>query len=81
MAVLFTSDLHLGHDSIIVTCNRNEETCGRNFSCVEEMNEFLIEKWNDKVKDDDEVYVLGDLSFRSGVSVKSYLEQLKGRKH
>ena len=45
------------------------------------MNEFLITKWNDKVKDYDEVYILGDLSFKSGVSVKDYLKQLKGRKH
>ena len=45
------------------------------------MNVFLINKWNQKVKDNDEVYILGDLSFRSGVSVKTYLMQLKGRKH
>lgn len=81
MAVLFTSDLHLGHNNIITICNRNEETCGKNFSTIEEMNEFLISKWNDKVKNDDEVYILGDLSYRSGVSVKSYLRQLNGRKH
>lgn len=81
MAVLFTSDLHLGHNNIIVTCNRNEETCGKNFPSIEEMNDFLIEKWNAKVNDDDEVYILGDMSFRSSVSVKTYLYRLKGRKH
>lgn len=81
MAVLFTSDLHLGHNTIIATCNRNEETCGRSFSTIEEMNSFLIEKWNAKVNDDDDIYILGDLSYRSGVSVKTYLKQLKGRKH
>lgn len=81
MAVLFTSDLHLGHANIIDSCNRNEETCGRNFATIEEMNDFLIEKWNEKVNDDDDVYILGDLSYRSGVSVKTYLKQLKGRKH
>ena len=79
MSVLFTSDLHLGHNNSIAARNRNEETCGRSFSRVEEMNEFLIEKWNDKVNDGDEVYILGDLSYRSGVSVRSYLEKLKGR--
>lgn len=71
MAVLFTSDLHLGHRNIISTCGRNAESCGENFSTVEEMNDFLIDKWNQKVKDSDEVYILGDLSFRSSVSVKT----------
>lgn len=81
MAILFTSDLHLGHRNIISTCGRNAESCGENFSTVEEMNDFLIDKWNQKVKDSDEVYILGDLSFRSSVSVKTYLKQLKGCKH
>lgn len=81
MAILFTSDLHLGHKNIISTCGRNAENCGQNFDTVEQMNVFLINKWNQKVKDNDEVYILGDLSFRSGVSVKTYLMQLKGRKH
>ena len=61
MAVLFTSDLHLGHANIILTCGRNLESCGENFAAVEEMNDFLIRKWNEKVKEDDIVYILGDL--------------------
>ena len=81
MAVLFTSDLHLGHKNIIAICGRNAEHCGMNFTSVEEMDAFLIDKWNQKVEEKDEVYILGDLSFRSGVSVKTYLKQLKGRKH
>lgn len=44
------------------------------------MNNFLIEKWNRKVNEDDEVYILGDLSFRSGVNVGYYLKQMKGKK-
>lgn len=81
MSVLFTSDLHLGHANIILTCGRNLEGCGENLATVEEMNDFLIRKWNEKVKEDDIVYILGDLSYRSSISVKTYLKQLKGRKH
>ena len=81
MAILFTSDLHLGHTNIISTCGRNAESCGKDFTSVDEMNTFLIDKWNQKVEKNDEVYILGDLSFRSSQSVKTYLEQLKGRKH
>lgn len=41
----------------------------------------MVRKWNEKVKEDDIVYILGDLSYRSSISVKTYLKQLKGRKH
>ena len=74
MAIYFTSDLHLGDKNIIANC-------GRKFSSVEEMNETLIQNWNHKVKDEDEVYILGDLSYRSGVHVGSYLSRLNGKKH
>ena len=57
MAVLFTSDLHLGHANIILTGGRNLESCGENFAAVEEMNDFLIRKWNEKVKEDDIVHL------------------------
>ncbi len=81
MAVLFTSDLHLGHKHIIELCDRNAENCGIEFETIEKMNDFLIRKWNRKVNEDDEVYILGDLSFRSGINVGFYLKQMKGKKH
>lgn len=70
----FTSDLHLGHENIIKLCNRP-------FADVYEMNQILIENWNARVHRDDHVYIVGDLSFRSKLSVVSYLNKLKGRKH
>lgn len=51
--LFFTADQHLGHARII-------ELCGRPFASVEEMNESLIERWNQTVSPDDTVYVLGD---------------------
>lgn len=81
MSVLFTSDLHLGHENIIAACGRNAESCGRNLSSVEEMDAFLIDKWNRKVKEEDEVYILGDLSYHSSVPVITYLTQMRGHKH
>ena len=50
MEILFTSGLRLGHANIISTCGRNRESCGEDFDTVEEMNDFLIRKWNEKVK-------------------------------
>ena len=68
----FTSDQHLGHKNIIRLCNRPFET-------LEEMNNVLIERWNAKVKDNDRVFVLGDLFFRAAAP-EQMRKQLKGRK-
>ena len=70
---LYTADLHLGHENVI-------RFDGRPFRNAEEMDEFLIEKWNGKVKDEDVVYVAGDFCFRSGRNPVEYLKRLKGRK-
>lgn len=54
--IYFTSDLHFGHRNVIRFDNRP-------FSSVEEMDAALIERWNQKVSNEDAVYVLGDLSW------------------
>lgn len=68
----FTSDLHLGHENIIKLCNRP-------FSSVEEMDNFLIESFNRKVKKGDTVYILGDLIWENADAEK-YLKKLNGKK-
>ena len=69
----FTSDQHFGHFNIIRLSRRP-------FKTVDEMNETMVERWNAKVRDDDTVYVLGDLFFRAA-TVEPILERLKGHKH
>jgi calcineurin-like phosphoesterase family protein len=54
--IWFTSDTHFSHNNIIRYCNRP-------FSNVEEMDEVLINNWNNKVKQNDDVYHLGDIIF------------------
>ena len=73
MAVYFTSDLHLGHKSVL--------SIRPQFFDINEHDELLIQKWNRKVKMKDEVYILGDLSFRAENPISFYLSRLKGRKH
>ena len=51
------------------------------FECLENMNEYLIRRWNESVDTDDEVWICGDFSYRSKVDVGYYLKRLKGRKH
>lgn len=72
----YISDLHFFHDNIRKFCNRPFET-------VEEMNEQLIKNWNSVVEDNDEVYVLGDMFFKSNSpdAVRGILRKLKGKKY
>jgi len=53
----------------------------RPFSDVESMNQGLINNWNNKVKENDEIYVLGDLMFGNGILANEILKQLKGTKY
>ena len=73
--VLFTSDLHLGHESILCL------GFGRPFKSIQDHDEELICRWNEKVRPEDHVYLLGDFSYRSVVAVHQYLEQMEGNKH
>lgn len=73
MKEFITSDLHFGHKNIIQYENRP-------FKDVQEMDQELIKMWNEKVKDDDLVYILGDFSFYDGEGTNNILKQLKGRK-
>jgi calcineurin-like phosphoesterase family protein len=54
--IYFTSDLHLYHTAIIKYCNRP-------FKNVSEMNDTIINNWNNVINKDDIVYVLGDILF------------------
>lgn len=70
MKYYFTSDTHFGHEKIISYCNKP-------FKSVEEMDEKLIKNWNDKVKDEDVVFHLGDFSMIGG-NINKYLSRLNG---
>jgi len=69
----FISDTHFDHANIIGYCNRP-------FSSVEEMNEYMLNKWNSVVDKNDIVYFLGDLSYGRGRRPHGFwLSQLNGK--
>lgn len=73
MATLFTSDLHLGHEQILLS--------RKDFKDIDAHDQYIIDGWNAKVKKNDDVYILGDVSFRSKKDISYYLTQMKGKKH
>ncbi len=69
----YIADCHFFHN------NLNHQMDHRGFPNVEEMNEYMITQWNKKVRDKDEVYILGDFSWGKAEETMQLLEQLKGK--
>jgi len=74
MTTWFTSDTHFGHTNIIKYCNRP-------FKDVTEMDEALIANWNSVVKQNDDIYHLGDFGFATVERIQRIVNRLNGKKH
>lgn len=72
--IYYTSDLHIGHANILKYCPQ------RPWTTVKEMDEGLITNWNNIIKDDDHVYILGDISFKKSTFTET-MKRLNGFKH
>ena len=72
---LYISDLHFFHE------NLNHRMDRRGFADREEMNNYMINQWNAKVSNRDEVYILEDFSVSKGKTTNSILALLNGRKY
>ena len=59
----FTSDLHLNHKNIVGPKISNWERGYREFSSIEEMNNVIIDGINQRVQEDDELFILGDFCY------------------
>lgn len=71
----YISDFHFGHARI------NDRIDHRGFETVEDMDAYIISQWNSRVKDEDEVFILGDLSISGdGETVNRLLKKMCGRK-
>lgn len=69
----YISDLHFFHS------NLNERMDKRGFASGEAMNEYMIRQWNDRVRKNDEVVILGDLSMGKAGETNEIIHRLKGK--
>ena len=69
----YIADTHFGHKNILKLCNRP-------FESIEQMNHCIIQNWNNKVKNSDNVYIVGDMFFKCE-NIEDILKNLKGKKH
>jgi calcineurin-like phosphoesterase family protein len=75
MATFFTSDTHFGHGGALGLYRRP-------FASVAEMNDAMVERWNEAVGSEDTIWHLGDFAIRQPRSVVAdLLARLHGRKH
>ena len=70
----FISDLHFGHKNCLSFDNRP-------FISIEENDETIIKNWNDTVGIDDDVYLLGDISWYNSTKTIEIFNNLNGHIH
>lgn len=70
----FIADLHFGHVNCLSFDNRP-------FTDIEKHDKTIIENWNNTVGIDDDVYVLGDISWYNVTKTIEIFKQLNGRLH
>lgn len=73
MTLFFTADTHFGD-------HRTINIHKRPFGSVAEMDELMVQRWNDAVGPDDEVWHLGDFA-RTPDIAQRVLPRLSGLKH
>lgn len=69
----YIADPHFFHGALNTKMDR------RGFESVEAMNEYMLRQWNRKVRKNDEVVILGDLSWGKAEETNELLDRLSGR--
>jgi calcineurin-like phosphoesterase family protein len=75
LAVWFTADTHFGHAGALALYRRP-------FASVAAMDAAMVGRWNDVVRQDDDIWHLGDFALRISLTAAgALLRSLNGRKH
>ena len=69
----YIADLHFFHAAL------NTKMDKRGFESVEQMNQYMLDRWNEKVRKNDEVVIIGDLSWGKAEETNELLDRLNGR--
>lgn len=77
----FTSDHHFYHYNIIDLCKRFAIDGRNKQEANDYMTELLIERWNSKIEETDEVYHLGDFFWCGAERAITILDRLNGIKY
>lgn len=72
--IYYIADMHFGHKNVIRFDNRP-------FADTDLMDEVLINNWNERVTEEDTVYVLGDAFWKNEEDSVSIIKRLHGHKH
>ena len=72
--IYYIADMHFGHTNVLRFDNRP-------FSDTAQMDDTLIQNWNERVATDDTVYVLGDAFWKNEENSIRIIQQLNGHKH
>lgn len=72
--IYYIADNHFGHKNVIRFDNRP-------FADTALMDEVLVHNWNERVTEDDTVYILGDCFWKNEENSVKLIQRLKGHKH
>lgn len=72
--IYYIADMHFGHRNVLHFDNRP-------FVDADQMDEVLIHNWNERVTDEDTVYVLGDAFWKNEENSIRIIQRLNGHKH
>lgn len=74
MSMFFSSDFHFNH-------NKDFIYAARGFSSIEQHNEEIIRRWNEKVQPRDKAFILGDISLgQDDAKSAELISRLNGEK-
>lgn len=77
--IWFFSDHHFSHANILNFKDKQGNLIRPSFFDIDEMDEFMIEMWNERIKPGDLVWHLGDITFDKKKFVESILNRLHGK--
>lgn len=77
--IWFISDTHFFHSNMLKFLDAEGKRF-RPFNYVEEMNELIVKNWNDRIRPQDHVWHLGDVTWRYDGPFNSLMSRLQGHK-